>query len=334
MNKYFFFRTDRIGDFIFSSILLKSIKTNDSKANITVIASSKNYYYIKNQNYVDNVILYPERGFLNKINFIKDIVSQKIYLIAALDGKKRSIYACLLAKAKYKFLITTKIFFKIVFNIFFTKVLMDNDNTPKINETKNILEFLKFKLIDENYKFIKNKKFYFPNLDNCINTIKNDFIIFHLDEKWIKGQYINKYLNIEPSYKDLISSLNKIIEKKQKNILITSGNVNNNLITDIKSNFIMSSDKFYSKKINSNSIFYINELSFFELEYLIFKSSLLVSCHGAVTHIAAQMEKPIIDIIDYSKKDFYHKWSYHFKNHKIIFRDKFDSLSDKLINTI
>ena len=46
MNKYLIFRTDRIGDFLVSAILIKCIKINDPSANITVIASDKNYYYI------------------------------------------------------------------------------------------------------------------------------------------------------------------------------------------------------------------------------------------------------------------------------------------------
>ena len=42
MNNYLIFRTDRIGDFFISSILIKSIKENDPKANIIIIASDKN----------------------------------------------------------------------------------------------------------------------------------------------------------------------------------------------------------------------------------------------------------------------------------------------------
>ena len=55
MNKYLIFRTDRIGDFLVSAILLKCIKKNDPNAHISVI-SSKNYDYIKTFPYVNNVI--------------------------------------------------------------------------------------------------------------------------------------------------------------------------------------------------------------------------------------------------------------------------------------
>ena len=46
MAKYLIFRTDRIGDFLLSCILIKSIKRNDSNSHITVLASDKNYNYI------------------------------------------------------------------------------------------------------------------------------------------------------------------------------------------------------------------------------------------------------------------------------------------------
>ena len=53
MNRYLIFRTDRIGDFLISAILIKSIKLNDPKSNITIVASKKNYDYIKSFNFVD-----------------------------------------------------------------------------------------------------------------------------------------------------------------------------------------------------------------------------------------------------------------------------------------
>ena len=37
-KKYLFIRTDRIGDFLLSAILIKSIKRSDKNAKITVIA--------------------------------------------------------------------------------------------------------------------------------------------------------------------------------------------------------------------------------------------------------------------------------------------------------
>ena len=65
MNNYLLFRTDRIGDFLLSAILIKSIKRNDKNSFITIIASKKNYDYIKTLKLIDKVILYPEIKNIN-----------------------------------------------------------------------------------------------------------------------------------------------------------------------------------------------------------------------------------------------------------------------------
>ena len=44
---YLIFRTDRIGDFLIISTLIKSIKRNDPKSKIFIVASKKNEEFIK-----------------------------------------------------------------------------------------------------------------------------------------------------------------------------------------------------------------------------------------------------------------------------------------------
>ena len=63
MNKYLIFRTDRIGDFLLSLILIKSIKRNDPNSHITLVSSEKNYEYIKSFKEVNNVILLKKNFF-------------------------------------------------------------------------------------------------------------------------------------------------------------------------------------------------------------------------------------------------------------------------------
>ena len=69
MNNYLIFRTDRIGDFLVSAILIKSIKINDPLSRITLIASNKNFSYIKKFQSVDEVIKL-ENNFLSKVKLI------------------------------------------------------------------------------------------------------------------------------------------------------------------------------------------------------------------------------------------------------------------------
>ena len=69
MNKYLIFRTDRIGDFLLTAILINSIKRNDLNSHITVVSSKKNFDYIQTFKSVDEVILL-ENNFIKKIKLI------------------------------------------------------------------------------------------------------------------------------------------------------------------------------------------------------------------------------------------------------------------------
>ena len=61
MKKFLIFRTDRVGDFILSCILIKSIKRNEPSSEITVICSDQNFEYVKSYSLVDNAKLYPKK---------------------------------------------------------------------------------------------------------------------------------------------------------------------------------------------------------------------------------------------------------------------------------
>ena len=54
---YLIFRTDRIGDFLITSTLIKAIKRNDKNSKISVVSSNKNNEFIKKNNLVDKVFL-------------------------------------------------------------------------------------------------------------------------------------------------------------------------------------------------------------------------------------------------------------------------------------
>ena len=188
MNNYLFFRTDRIGDFLVSAILLKAIKRNDKKAHISVVASSKNYFFINTLDFIDEVFLYPD-NFLKKIFFFIKLRKKKYGLICALDGKKRSIYFSFFLKSKVKILMTTKKIFKKLLKYFFSKIYLFDESKNKLEEIKDVLSLLKMSFDKNDISFLKEKKI---NLKK-INLL-HDFIIFHFDEKWIYVQYINKYM--------------------------------------------------------------------------------------------------------------------------------------------
>ena len=83
-------------------------------------------------------------------------------------------------------------------------------------------------------------------------------------------------------------------------------------------------------KLNSNVKIY-KKLDFFDLEKLISKCSLLISCHGSVSHVAAAHQIKQIDIIEEKQSNFYSKWTSHFRNYNSINRRPFVQLSSDII---
>ena len=328
MNNYLFFRTDRIGDFLVSAILLKAIKRNDKKAHISVVASSKNYFFIKTLDFIDEVFLYPN-NFFKKIFFFFNLRKKKYELLCALDGKKRSIYFSLFLKSKIKILMTTKKLFKKILNFFFSKIYLFDESKSKLEEIKDILNLSKMSFNKSDVSFLKENKIYLKK----IKLIK-DFIILHFDEKWIYEQYITKYKSIEPNLDDLDEFIYNLIKKSKKNLIITTGMMNNDLIKKLLLSFNKENDNLYTKVFNDKLIqLYIN-IDFFELEYLIKNSSFLIGCHGASTHLASAHGIKIYDIFDLSQKNFYLKWINHIENYSYFYRENFSDLKRKILSRI
>ena len=67
-NKILIFRTDRIGDLLFTCPAIISIKKHITNSKITLITSTKNYNYAIDLNIFDEVYLFPKDGILKKIN--------------------------------------------------------------------------------------------------------------------------------------------------------------------------------------------------------------------------------------------------------------------------
>ena len=331
MNKYIFFRTDRIGDFLLSAVLIKAIKRNDQSSHITVVCSNKNYNFVKEINYVDSAILYPN-NILDKIKFFFNLLNKKYFFSCILDGKKRSIYLSLIIKAKIKIFCTYKIFYRFIFNFFFTKILVDNKYLTKKDEMNDILKLLNLELIEEDLNILTNRNYNHDHIYNFINNKKN-FILFHLDEKWIYDQYLKSYTTIQPnSYLDLIEFLKKITNLTNKDLFISTGYFNNKFTE----NFVDDFNK-YDKdifKLEDSNIYFLNNLNLNQLEFAIANCSTFISCHGAPTHLASSFNKKIIDIIDSSEKIFFDKWSSHFRNHNQLIRDKFTILSNLILKKL
>jgi len=292
-NNYLIFRTDRIGDFLVTAILIRCIKQNDPSSSIILITSKKNYFYAKDFPYIDDIILL-KNSFYSKFKIILKLRKLKYKNIIIHDNKNRSKIISLFLKFKNKI------------------VINNQDQFSHIDIIKDILKKLNFSFFENSLNILDHNK--------NENLKDNNILQLHFDEKWIHNCYIKKFVNIEPTEIELIDFINKIQAKTDKKIIITSGNILPKVLENIIQNISTSKVKIYK------------DLSFVDLEKVTSKSKVLISCHGAISHIAAAYKIKQVDIIDRSYN--YKRWTDHFRNYNFIYRKKFNELTKEILEKI
>jgi len=327
MVKVLIFRTDRIGDLIVSSPAIFTISQYFKNAEITLITSSKNTLYAKNLNIFYKVIQFPRSGLINKIKFFKEIYKNKFDYILILDGKERSILVSSLIRANKKVALTNKI--KLYYNLLNIKFFKDDEKTNLSIIFQQMLDHCQIKTKIDNYNFLNQKK------DNNFsrNLPIKDFLQIHLDEKWIKSLYIGTYTNINPKCIDFVNFLESL--NKVNNIIITTGLVKFNLISELKSKYFNKiSEKVYVKKYETKSIYLVFEPSFDDLESLLRNAKILIACHGAIIHASNSFNVKKIDILEKAKVNFYKRFTSYLKNYHVVYRDDFMRLKEDIIKQI
>lgn len=337
MKKYLIYRTDRVGDFIVTCILIKNIKRNNPNSNISVICSRKNYAYASTLSFIDNAILYPD-SLIKKIFLNFALLKNKYECIFSLDGKKRSLLGTIILRSKIKIFSVTKRIYKLFFSFFYKNVFYVKDYKFRIDEFKIILSKLNFDYKNEDLNIFDNETFFSKN--NFITNINSkSFILFHLDEKWLTAAYKDRkgprnFKAIDPSNEKLLEFFKQVINKTKLDIVITPGAKTNILINDLKKKINKSITGANYMEYEKKNIFIINDLSFTDLKFIIKKAKLLITCHGSPTHVASSFNVDIIDIFDEKTQDFYIFWTHHLRNYKYLYRENFNSLSNKIINLI
>ena len=296
MKKYLIFRTDRIGDFLLTAILIKSIKRNDPNSHISIVASKQNFDYIKSFNDVNEVFLF-KNSFFFKLKFIFNIRKYFYDYVIVHDEKNRSSLISTFCNYKSRIIINK------------------STNLTYINKIKNILLDLNYNFLEQDLNILQSRKI--KNIN-----INSEFILFHFDEKWIFNDYIDEFTNIEPSEYQLEKFINSIYLKSNKRLIITTG-----IISPKKLNNVVN-------KINNSNITIFSNLNFIDLENIVSKSNLIISCHGAISHLASARNIKQIDIIEYKKLEFYKLWTDHFRNHNFIYRKNFNELASDIIELI
>ncbi len=294
MNSILLFRTDRVGDFLLSLSLIKIIKTNYPNSKISVIASEKNHQYISSFEEISDVIIL-KNNFFSKVSLIFKLRSKIFDAVIVHDGKNRSRFISYFLNYKKRVLCFT--------NLIDTQIEIIQKACRDLNVPYNIdcLNFM------DNREYSKQ---FIPF---------NNYVQLHLDEKWIYNEYIKKYVSIEPSCEELIHFINRIISK-DKNIIITTGKIKTKLLNNIKD------------KIDKNKVQILENQDLSALENIVFNSSLLITCHGWISHIASAKRIKQIDIID--EKYPYNKWTSHFRNYNYLYRKEFQALSEEILKLV
>ena len=293
MNKYLIFRTDRIGDFLVSAVLIKSIKDSDAYSHITLIASPKNYNYIKNFKLVDKVLLLKP-NFINKISIILKLYKESFNTIILHDNKKRSHFISSFLKKKIKISVN------------------DIKDKTHLEILKEVLKKLNLSLSESHLDIFEDRKINKFNYSN--------FVQFHFDEKWIYSKYISSFVNIEPNVNELANFIDLIQKKVNKKVIITTGKNAPSILEES------------IKLCKNENLIYLKDLSFEKLENVVLNSDLLISCHGAISHVASAKKIKQIDIIDSSYP--YSKWTKHFRNYNFVYRVSFQNLTKNILNLL
>ena len=92
MNRYLIFRTDRIGDFIFSRIITDSIKKQNSSNIIDFVCSKYNASYVKNFKDINKIFILDKYNLSLMLKNLIYINAIKYDYLIVLDGKRRSIF--------------------------------------------------------------------------------------------------------------------------------------------------------------------------------------------------------------------------------------------------
>ena len=245
VNNILIFRTDRIGDLLYSCPTILTIKNNFPESSLTLISSAKNELYAKKLNFFDNVFVCPKNGILKKIKFIFFILKKKFDYIFVLDGKKRSLISILFNKCRNKFVVYPDKKIISLFKIFNISFIKDDGKKPINDLFQEMINVSKINTKISNYDFLKNKKY-----EDSYQLSISNYLHIHFDEKWFNNTYIKTLSEINPTEKDFVSFLKNVASKKN-HILITTGNLKVGLLEEMKNTFfIKKAPQIYFKEIS------------------------------------------------------------------------------------
>ena len=314
MSKYLIFRTDRIGDFIFSRMITESIKTKNPSNKIDFVCSNYNSKYIKNYKDINKIFILDKYNFRLMLKNLIEINSTKYDYLIILDGKRRSIFFSTFIKAKYKLTLINNWRPYFLLKIFFDNFLINSNVNSQYNNfitLANLIDLKVPKKIDyyKSYLFKKNNKI----------VIKNNFVLLHLDEKWFKGFYYGDFDFMDLDCENFKFLINTIFKRFKKSIIITNGCIKVPIFYKIINKYFKKIDSNKFESINfGRKLIFIDNTKFQDLELFVKNSSIVFCCEGAITHVSHAMQKKTYALINSFETGKF--WTSHMPKIKLLKR--------------
>ena len=328
MNRYLIFRTDRIGDYIFSRIIIDAIKKKNSLNKIDFVCSTYNSKYIKNYKDINKIYILDKYNIRLMIKNLISINSKQYDYLIVLDGKRRSIFFSLLLKAKYKIAMLKDWRPYILLKLFFDKFIINSEvNTQYENFTTlaNLIDLKISKKINyyKNYVFKKN-----------VQKLKHsNYLLLHLDEKWFEGFYYKDFSYMNLNSKNFDTFIKTIFDKFKKPIIITSGHVKVPIFTEIiKKKFKkINSNEYVSHKYN-NKLKFIDNTDFQDIEIFVRKCKILICCEGAISHVSHAFRIKTFALVNHTDNETGFFWTNHMPKINLIYRSNIRDICYKIKN--
>lgn len=318
MKKILIFKSDKIGDLINISPVIKNLRLNYPNSKIYLFCSKYNSSVALYYSDINKLFIYENNFIFFLIKYFKVIIFEKFDLILQLDGKKKSYFYSILFRTKsragIRFIKSKKIlnfnfrlyrpnflynfFYKIIVDCFEDYQISNNKSYHYLSIYLNILKKLGLKIIDTNHflPFTPNK-----------NSFSNKYVQIHIDERWDK--FDNTFLE------NFINKLNEI--KQNRNFVITSNYSGNNFFNKLKNIFY-----------KNNQITFVSCSSVKEILNIIYYAETVISSHsGFLVHSAAAFKKHVIDIVNKKIDNELNRWVPLNSKYKRIYFENINSLN-------
>ena len=325
MAKYLIFRTDRIGDFIFSRMFTESIKKDNPNHKIDFVCSSYNSNYVKNFKDINKIYILDKYNIRLMIKNLFEINKEKYDYLIILDGKRRSVFFSILLKAKNKIAVLKDFRPRLTLATFFDRYFINSEIKSQFENFSNVINYLDLEIperIDYFNKY-KLKEIKYKNLPK-------KFTLLHLDEKWFKDYYFHDFDYMNLKAVSIYKFLQALIKKFKCNIVITQGFKKVTIMDEFKTKYFKNI-KDPETKIAKKTVKFIEQSSFRDLENIVLYSKILICCEGAISHVSHSLNKKTIALIQKDRLTSTNFWIGHMNNIKTVFRNDIKQVTKDIL---